>query len=487
MISERLRDSYDAVPYTSRPIPQSHPDRLYVLARLHGLTPIEVGRCRVLELGAASGGNLLPMAAQLPQAEFVGLDLSERQVETASAAASALGLDNLRFVAGDVCDPALTGPLGRFDYVIAHGLYSWVPPTVQVALPSAIKGLLAPEGIAYVSYNTYPGWQQRGLVRRFLLDAVAGIDEPRTRAAEARQALDLLVETEQVGGAYAAVLAEEHARMAALDDSFLLHDLLEAENHPVWFADFAEAAADAGLQYVSESNLSASRLENFPQQVRLILAQCVDPLAREQRIDYWLNRSLRESLLCHAGHSLSPRLSPDSLAGLWATTSLRPVGAVSLSEGDECFFANPSGVRIGLRAAAAKRAMRSLAADAPLFAGIDALGVRCGNDAMVRQLLFDLFCRNLVELSPRQPCYVLRAGSHPQASPLARWQSTVGGAVTNQRHQAVSLDDPVAATLLPMLDGRRDRDALASLATGGDLQLLAANLDALAGQALLTG
>lgn len=487
MISDRLRDSYDAVPYTSRPVPQSHPDRLNVLARLHGLTPADVARCRVLELGAASGGNLLPMAGQLSGTEFVGLDLSERQVETAAAAAETLGLDNLRFVVGDVCDRGLTEPLGRFDYVIAHGLYSWVPAAVQAALPAAIAGLLAPDGVAYVSYNTYPGWQQRGLVRRFLLDTVAGVDEPLARAAQAREALGLLVETEQAGGAYAALLAEEQGRMAALDDSFLLHDLLEAENHPVWFADFAAALAAAGLRHVSESNLSASRLQNFPQQLQLILAQCVDPLAREQRIDFWLNRSLRESLICHAEQTLSPGLSPGSLAGLWATSELRPEGPVSLEEGEEAFFANPDGVRIGLRAAAAKRAMQTLATDAPLFVNIDALGVRCGSEALVRQLLFDLYCRNLALLSPRQPRYVIRSGARPEASALARWQCGQGAVVTNQRHQTVMLDDPDAARLLPLLDGTRDREALAGLCTGGDRQRLDTTLDALARLALLVG
>lgn len=488
MISDRLRDSYDAVPYTSRPIPQSHPDRLHALARLHGLAPAPVTDCRVLELGAATGGNLLPMAAQLPDSEFVGLDLSERQVAAAAAAGASLGLSNLRFLAGDVCDRGVTEPLGQFDYVIAHGLYSWVPETVQAALPGVIAGLLAPGGIAYVSYNTYPGWQQRGLVRRFLLDAVAGLEPPAARAAEARAALDLLIETEQAGGAYGQALREEQRRMAVLDDSYLLHDLLEAENHPVWFSDFADAVAAAGLRYVSESNLSASVPENFPPQLRQILARCADPLVREQRIDFWLNRSLRESLLCHAESGRDPTLSPDNLVGLWAATALRPDAECDLEEGTEAFFSTPAGVRIGLRGAPVKRALIAMATDAPVFASLDALGVRCRAPELVQQLVFDLVCRNLAELSPRPSAYVARAGIRPQASALARWQCAGGlpsSIVTNQRHQAVTLDDSAAARLLPLLDGRRDRDELAMLAAGGDRRTLDITLDALAAQALL--
>jgi len=67
--------SYDEVPYESQSFPQSHPNRLATLGRLFGLSPAPVAQCRVLELGCASGGNLIPMAYHLPESEFVGLDL----------------------------------------------------------------------------------------------------------------------------------------------------------------------------------------------------------------------------------------------------------------------------------------------------------------------------------------------------------------------------------------------------------------------------
>lgn len=488
MISERLRESYDALPYTSRPVPQSHPDRLHVMAHLHGLDAAPVTGCRVLELGCAAGGNLLPMAAQLPDSEFVGVDLSERQCASASADASALGLSNVSILNGDIVDPDLAGRIGRFDYVIAHGLYSWVPQAVQQALPATIARLMADDGVAYVSYNTYPGWRQRGLVRRFLLDAVAELDDPVERAAQARSALDLWAETEQAGGAYAAILREERERVAMLDDSFLLHDLLEAENHPVWFEDFNASIEAAGLLWMSESNLSVSRLENFPQQLRLILAQSVEPTAREQRIDFWLNRSLRESLLCRAGRAPQRNLMPTRLAGLWATTALRPDGPGDPQEGAEAFYTGPGGLRIGLRAAAAKRALDALAADAPLFVRLADLNARTRQPDVVTALMIDLFYRNLVELSPRQPDYVIRSGSRPRAAAVARRQAREGAVVTNQRHQSVTLDDEDAARLLPLLDGRQDRAGLRTqFAAAGGTADLDVVLDALARQALLVG
>ena len=69
---------YDAVPYESKSFPQTHPDRLATLGRLFGMNPAPVTHSRVLELGCAGGGNLIPMAFHLPENDFLGIDLSHR-------------------------------------------------------------------------------------------------------------------------------------------------------------------------------------------------------------------------------------------------------------------------------------------------------------------------------------------------------------------------------------------------------------------------
>ncbi|MDA1098048.1 MAG: class I SAM-dependent methyltransferase, partial [Proteobacteria bacterium] len=170
-----LHESYQATPYPSRPVPLSHPDHLYLVGRLHGLAPAAVTGARVLELGCGAGGNLLPMAATLPNGQFFGIDLSERQIQMAQAAARAANLGNVEFRAGDALSLASslaeTAAGQAFDYIILHGLYSWVPLDVQTALLPLCRGLLASNGLIYISYNTYPGWHARGLVRQLMLRA----------------------------------------------------------------------------------------------------------------------------------------------------------------------------------------------------------------------------------------------------------------------------------------------------------------------------
>src|SRR5262245_53527423 len=140
--------SYDEVPYESHPLPQTHPAHLAAVARLFGLLTPPPERCRVLEIGCASGGNLIPMALTLPGSSFVGIDLSERQVAEGHRLAGALGLGNVELLHRDVLD--VGDELGRFDYVLCHGVYSWVPAPVRDRALELCATNLAPNGVAYV-------------------------------------------------------------------------------------------------------------------------------------------------------------------------------------------------------------------------------------------------------------------------------------------------------------------------------------------------
>src|SRR5690348_8888319 len=161
--SDLLLASYDAVPSGGGAIGGTRPDYLAATAKLRGVDAPDVRRCRVLDLGCATGGNLLAMALAFPESSFVGVDLSPRQIAAARSAAREIGVDNVRFESMSITD--IDETFGTFDYIVSHGVYSWVPLEVQQKLLEVCSRNLAPDGIAYVSYNTYPGWHLRGLVR----------------------------------------------------------------------------------------------------------------------------------------------------------------------------------------------------------------------------------------------------------------------------------------------------------------------------------
>lgn len=291
---------YAEVPYESLPIPDSHPERLAALGYLFGLSPADPASCRVLELGCASGGNLVPLAFYLPRSRYLGIDLYANQIAAGQSLIDAVGLDNIELRQGDILDLD-PGSLGRFDYVIVHGVYSWVPDAVRERILSLCAAALEPHGIAYVSYNTLPGWRMRGMLRDILGYAARGSRSAREQLAAAGGCLDRMERAlAGLGAASARYLTAEIGRLRARPGSYLVHEFLEAENRPLLFADFLAAATDAGLCYVCDTDLQTRYPEVVGDAVAAALADLGTAVEREQYLDFVVNRNFRRSLLCRA-------------------------------------------------------------------------------------------------------------------------------------------------------------------------------------------
>ena len=235
-----MRTDYDETPYPSLSYSQTHPDRLATIATLLGLNPAPVTACHVLELGSAAGGNLFPLAYALPGSRFVGIDISAAQVEEGKALLDRLGLRNVSLQQMNILD--ITPAFGQFDYIIAHGVYSWVPPEVREKVMQVCRDNLAPDGIAYVSYNSYPGWHMMRTIRDAMLYRTRAVSDPSERATQARAMLDFMAGAIPESNAFGAFLQSymrflqgELKGANARGNAFLLHDELEEVNDPVYF------------------------------------------------------------------------------------------------------------------------------------------------------------------------------------------------------------------------------------------------------------
>jgi SAM-dependent methyltransferase len=298
-----LRTSYDEVPYPSQPFRYTHPDHLAVVATLLGLSPARADHCRVLELGCASGGNLIPLAYTYPDSTFLGIDLSVEQIRQGEGLRAALGLANLELRALDLVD--VDDEFGTFDFIICHGVYSWVPAAVQDQILEISARLLAPDGIGFVSYNTFPGWHMRGLIR-----AMMGLHDRRfrdrpaaERVAEARALLAFLAEAvPQENAPYSLLLRQHLEQLSAYSDSYLFHEHLEECNEPIYFIQFCERLAAKGLRYLGESEFRVMvPSTSFSPEVQDRL-QALAPilLEMEQYMDFLRNRMFRQTLIGHA-------------------------------------------------------------------------------------------------------------------------------------------------------------------------------------------
>lgn len=296
-----LQQSYDEVPYASHPFPQSAPEHLEGVATLFGLAPTPPANARVLELGCAAGGNIIPFALRHPEARVVGLDLSAVQIEQGLARVRQLGITNLELRQMNLEDADAS--LGSFDYIICHGVFSWVPDPVRQAILRICSAHLAAGGIAYVSYNTYPGWKMREIVRDAMLFRAEARTTPAERLAYARGMMDFLLKMSPEGSPLRKTIDEVMHAIQAAGPTYLMHEFLEHCNQPLYFRDFVASARAQGLDYFADAEPQTMFVGNHGAQVAepLLKEAGSDQVLMEQYLDFLTNRGFRQSLLIHAG------------------------------------------------------------------------------------------------------------------------------------------------------------------------------------------
>lgn len=290
------QNTYDLVPYTTNPRRTTHPETASTIARLAGLNPAPPNRCRILEIGCGTGGNLIPMADILSESTLLGIDPSQVQIDEARKAAKQFQLGNIRFEPIGIEE--LSPDLEPFDYIICHGVFSWVPFEIQELLFKACAARLAPHGVAMISYNVLPGWHYRMVARdaiRFIArDDASAADNVRSARSFLQFLSQAVIDAESTHGKN---LKAEIGILENSYDYYIFHEHLEQHNAPCYFRDFAGRAAGHGLQYLGDAGLHPM-LSGMRVETRKVLEQLNLPLIElEQHIDFIRSRSFRHTLL----------------------------------------------------------------------------------------------------------------------------------------------------------------------------------------------
>jgi SAM-dependent methyltransferase len=456
---------FDHLPYPSLPFAYTQPSHMAAMASLFGLyTPLpEVAR--VLELGCASGGNIIPLAARFPSCRFVGVDLSERQVKDGRARIAALALSNIEILQADLADFDLAGQ--EFDYVVCHGVFSWVPRTVQDAILRICRDALGQNGIAAISYNVLPGWHLRSVVREICLNSIGDAHSPRQRVARARAALERVARSSGPREPYGQVLRNEARRLARLPDAYVLGEFLSADNAPCSFSEFAARALDHGLAYICEADLAASCSESLFADARAYLQETgeTDRIATEQAKDFLTGRPFRRSLLtkaCSSGILVQP--DTDSLRTLHFAAQLAR-DPMQSDSGMPCYrdsrgrAVKTSDPAVGCALARLSEAYPATLSFEQLTASAEATEGRSEIESKICGALFALAAAGQATVSAL-PLQVERAlCENPRVWPLARIEAGKQPWLTNLRHEAVAAPE-IAPFLCPLLDGTNDRSAL---------------------------
>ena len=467
-----VESPYDRVRYPDLPIPQTQPDRLAAIAALHGFEAPAPSSARVLDLGCGAGMSLISVAAARPGVQAVGVDVAAAPIATARAAARQARAGKVRFEVADLLDLA-GGELGEFDYVISHGVYAWVPQPVREALMAACASHLAPGGLAYVSYNAHPGGYFARALREAAQWHARGVEAPLERAERAHELFALLerARTTAGSGAYAGAGARALADLAEDSPPVLHHDILAEHWDPVWFNEFAAHAERHGLSYLSEAWVSAPRPPGVEEMLAALGAQT--RVEREQYVDILLGRRFRASLLTRARGGPEPALAPEAARRLRYYLAPRRRDAVD----------DPAQAAI----------LGALAQEWPAAVGfaelVDATGL--DPDAATGALVAVTAAGDAIPGIDGTPA-VREAGPRPEVYSLARWHAADGMLIATLNGGFVAMSDAPSRTLVSLLDGTRDRDAIiAALAERAGVQTtreeLDGNLTRLANLALLVG
>ncbi|MBL9205097.1 MAG: class I SAM-dependent methyltransferase [Opitutaceae bacterium] len=470
--------SYDALPYEGGAIPLTHPLRLAAAAGLQGLATAPVATGRVLEIGCGDGFNLLPLAACYPEATFHGLDLSQRHITAAQAVAHEVGLTNVTFTR---CDVLEFQPAGRhYDYIIAHGIFSWVPETVRHRILRVIAEGLSDAGIATVSYNTFPGWRLRGALRDLLRFHTEATPSSLEKVQRGRELLTALSQSVIPGTAYGTYLKHEIQEATARSDSYLLHEFIEGENQPFSLPEFVAVAENEGLAYVGDADPRVTAGGNLRPDVSEALKQVTrDPIAFAQYVDFITVGSFRRSLLVRKGRRPDPVPDHDGVRRGWFSSPFQPESAApQIKPGARERFHGRAGTSFETDHALVKAVVVQLSqvspADLSHSALVESVGSRLSpfevnlntpaesggppDRALIRPLI-ELVNRGLVEFTLEPLPAVGNQRGRPRVSALTRYEAKHRSTVTNRRHVGVKVA-ALIRWLMVRLDGTRSRENL---------------------------
>ena len=458
-LGDATANVYDRVSYPTSAHTSSHPDRLAVMATLFGLTPVPVERCRVLELGCNDGWNLIPMAYGLPQSEFAGVDLAELPIARGRVTIAELGMRNIRLERANLLD--FPPELGDFDYIIAHGIYSWVPEPVRDKLLAVVRAHLSPEGVAFVSYNANPAGRIRQMLREIMLYHAGTIEDPVERVVQGLALLDFVAGSRTGPDPYLAVVQAETQRMASSQPHSIFHDELEDTYFPVYFHEFAAHAARNGLQFLSEASLADMQPAGIAPEKYQQLKELAggDVVAHEQYLDFAKFRKFRQTLLCHAERTLSRAPDTARLRGLYVASPARRTEPDARAGPGVERFEHPTGDCASTNNPLAKALLDRLIGVWPRMERLETL-LDLGPESIVGGLLLQLHAGGIVELHAYDPHMAADPGERPLASRLARFQAAQGSVVITLQHKHALIESEPALRLLRLLDGTRDREAL---------------------------
>lgn len=465
--------SYDELPYKSFPFTQTHPSVLAGIGRFFALNPPTVSTARVLELGCSSGGNIIPLAIYYPHMHIVGLDYSQKQAQQGMALIANLGLENIEIKHMSIDE--VTPEFGLFDYIICHGVYSWVSQEIQQHILRICKENLQPNGIAYVSYNTYPGWKTHEITRDAMLFHTRHNQEGQEKVAHALGMLEMMVELASANSVFGHITTQSLNLIHNKSTDYIFHEYLEEHNQPCYLIDFEQQIKKYGLAYLGDSHLSFMYAQHLSQENRARLYRVCEnnQVLFEQYLDFLHNTSFRQSLICHAQVENHINRKPH-IDRLLQMEIILPIDKICEEENEKgqtstvCYL--DEGQKINIQTPTINHAVKILAEHLPnavkaqsLRTAVKQSAAAAFNEEAFNEFLELIYTHDLCTPYVGLPEIRLQKTlpTHPKIHDKIRAFAMQADFIPSPYHHSCTLnDDIILQTIVPLLDGKHTLDDL---------------------------
>ncbi len=471
--TESLKKRYETVKYTGRVYRLTHPDRLAMIARLVGVRAPPVEAARVLELGCGTGANTVSMAHHLPGSQFVGVDLSDTILEEGRTCVRDLGLTNVELIAASI---ESLPELGEFDYIISHGVYSWITDEARDALIGTLGRLLSPRGVGYISYNTLPGWYYRLQARDIMRWHGSRFEEPADQVQQGRLMLDFIVKgIDTEVSLYGRMMKRTSQNIDDSTPEYLFHDYHAPINRPIYVTDFLEHAAKHKLKFLGEAAWGDTHAARVPEAFHHALRELEDEPERfQQLIDHIRCTGFRRTLLVRESVELDRNVSPlDALDGVTVLMQGKLTDVVDYSSKTICKILTRDEVEVTTHDPLVKAALVELYECYPMAPTVQELYLaakRRLRDHRKRTsttleafgaIMIEFFSLDVVDLLPRRVAVSRELGERPRVNRLALWEARNGfDMVSNAYNERVESKN-FERVLVRNCDGTKTLDELA--------------------------
>jgi SAM-dependent methyltransferase len=449
-MSDQAND-YDRYPFESQPGPERHIDRFAVLGCLFGVPTHSEKNFRVLEIGCSTGKNLIPQAEQFPGAEFFGVDISRSSIASAITSAQEVEVKNIQFQVADIREES-SAISGEYDFIICHGVLSWVEAPVRDRIFEIFGNHLSEHGLVYVSYNLMPGWATRGEVRTRLLEEDRRSLKLSERIEAARRLMQQWEHDLQGDLNLTAIQQkDELQRCLTQSDAFILHELLAADSRPFFLREILDKAEQAGLQYVGEALPLRMYNPTFSEQEAL--PEGFSRYQKEQEVDHKSTLAFRGTLLCQKEVLLSDFARVDACDTLFVSSPLVPRADMPDIHSEQYIeFVSPDGRAVKENRPLVKAALIYLRGFWPEAVPFDelrqaAIGLAQSSDEvededplLLQKAICEFFFSGDADLHFRAPRCTRKVPLKPIVSRCARSEARQAWEITSLRHEYVELD-----------------------------------------------